>query len=607
VIAPAWIDAVLATYDQKTEPHNEVQIADALGSARKGLGDLSDEDVKAILAEHSAFFFIENVKEKSVWGTYFAPMAELTRDDGGVVRSPDIESLDQEILEHWRERAKRAKNPMMRARYADLVWDFGKMLGDAKRDYQSALIAIESYLEAANKRFYANPIEGVKWIVRALNISLSIGSQDGARAAAGAMFNLVESDANLMNIGVWIAPFDYFYDKRDLLTAGQKAKIVSDLENILARVSVSNPETNEFDPWGAQAAAERLAQHYKGQGAKSEAERVIKSYGASFEFLAKQASPMMAMAWLQPVIERLEQENLKADAERVQNLASENGKNIASDLKTCSVKVDLDKDKVEAEIEAIVSGEQLHAALMRVADYFMPKADFARRLVEEQKKTAPLLSMITSVIVRPDGQPEAIIGSAEDDEEGRLHHQISQHMAFVQPLLRATLHRLVRKFSVSADHFVDFIFQSPIFLESRQPLIQAGMQAYLDGDFIKAIHVLVPQVEDTLRSLAAKAGIPIYKTVRGASGITDVKSMNNVLEDARVRDMLGENLWRYLTVLYIDRRGLNLRNDLAHGLVSPQSFNQLIGDRVVHSLIVLGMIRAKAPVQQASRASGDQP
>jgi lysyl-tRNA synthetase class 1 len=481
------------------------------------------------------------------------------------------------------------------------------MLGDAKRDYQSALIAIESYLEAANKRFYANPIEGVKWIVRALNISLSIGSQDGARAAAGAMFNLVESDANLMNIGVWIAPFDYFYDKRDLLTAGQKAKIVSDLENILARVSVSNPETNEFDPWGAQAAAERLAQHYKGQGAKSEAERVIKSYGASFEFLAKQASPMMAMAWLQPVIERLEQENLKADAERVQNLASENGKNIASDLKTCSVKVDLDKDKVEAEIEAIVSGEQLHAALMRVADYFMPKADFARRLVEEQKKTAPLLSMITSVIVRPDGQPEAIIGSAEDDEEGRLHHQISQHMAFVQPLLRATLHRLVRKFSVSADHFVDFIFQSPIFLESRQPLIQAGMQAYLDGDFIKAIHVLVPQVEDTLRSLAAKAGIPIYKTVRGASGITDVKSMNNVLEDARVRDMLGENLWRYLTVLYIDRRGLNLRNDLAHGLVSPQSFNQLIGDRVVHSLIVLGMIRAKAPVQQASRASGDQP
>jgi hypothetical protein len=70
-------------------------------------------------------------------------------------------------IEHWRERAKAAKNLMMRARYADLAWDFGKVLGDTKRDYQCALIAIESYLEAANKRLYPNPIEGVKWIVRA--------------------------------------------------------------------------------------------------------------------------------------------------------------------------------------------------------------------------------------------------------------------------------------------------------------------------------------------------------------------------------------------------------------------------------------------------------
>jgi hypothetical protein len=49
--------------------------------------------------------------------------------------------------------------------------------------------------------------------------------------------------------------------------------------------------------------------------------------------------------------------------------------------------------------------------------------------------------------------------------------------------------------------------------------------------------------------------------------------MNNILEDERVRGMLGENLWRYLTVLYTDQRGLNLRDDLAHGLLSPQSFN----------------------------------
>jgi hypothetical protein len=75
VIAPAWIDAVLATYDQKTEPHNEVQIADALGSARKGLGDLSDEDFKAILAEHSAFSLLKMSKKRA----YGAPISPQWR------------------------------------------------------------------------------------------------------------------------------------------------------------------------------------------------------------------------------------------------------------------------------------------------------------------------------------------------------------------------------------------------------------------------------------------------------------------------------------------------------------------------------------------------
>ncbi len=590
---PAWTEEILAAYDEKTTPHNEVEIAEAISAARKSKGDLSEEDFKALLAERSAFFFIESHGDSSRWGSYFEPMAELGRADGGTLLSPDIAKLDDQTLEHWRNRAGSAKNPMMRARYADLVWEFGRRLGDAKRDHSCALIATEAYVEAANKQLYTFSIEGVRWIVRALDIATATNNKDGARAAADALLSLVAGDQNLRNMGTWIAPFDYLYDKKGLLTPEQSAKIIADLEDILARTSVPDPEKNEFDPFGAQAAAERLAQHYRRQSAKAEVERVVKSYGGAFEFVAKEASPMLAMAWLQPVIERYEQENLKADAERVQILAAEKGANVASDLKIYSVEAEIDAEKIEAEIELLIGGDEFDKAMMRVADRFIPETKFARSLVEDRKKTAPLLSMIRSVIVRSDGQPEAVIDP--DDEEGTLHHQINQYMAFGQGMLRHSLRRLFEKFSVSAEDLVRFVYQSPIFLESRRALLQSGVQAYFDGDFIKAVHVLVPQVEDTLRSLAAKSAIPVYKTVRAASGITDVKSMNNILEDQRVRNMLTEDLWRYLTVLYIDRRGLNLRNDLAHGLVNTESFNTLICDRVIHSLMVLGMMRPKAP------------
>ena len=57
---PVWIEEILAVYDERSTPHNEVEIAEAISSARKSKGDLSEEDFKALLAEHSAFFFIDS-------------------------------------------------------------------------------------------------------------------------------------------------------------------------------------------------------------------------------------------------------------------------------------------------------------------------------------------------------------------------------------------------------------------------------------------------------------------------------------------------------------------------------------------------------------------
>jgi hypothetical protein len=76
--------------------------------------------------------------------------------------------------------------------------------------------------------------------------------------------------------------------------------------------------------------------------------------------------------------------------------------------------------------------------------------------------------------------------------------------------------------------------------------------------------------------------------------------MNDVLDDARVRQILTENLWRYLAILYVDRKGgLNLRNNLAHGLVGPEIFNRQMADRVFHSLLALSLIRA-TPAQSGN-------
>jgi hypothetical protein len=76
----------------------------------------------------------------------------------------------------------------------------------------------------------------------------------------------------------------------------------------------------DFNPWGAQDAAERLNRHYKNA---EERKRLVKTYGAAFEKMSQDAAPMLALAWTQPIIERYEQEGLRGEAERLSLFAAE--------------------------------------------------------------------------------------------------------------------------------------------------------------------------------------------------------------------------------------------------------------------------------------------
>ncbi|PYV69639.1 MAG: hypothetical protein DMG96_33480 [Acidobacteria bacterium] len=591
-----WVQEVLSTFEQKTEAHSELQIVDALDRARKAYGDLSDEDFKGYVAERSAFFFRRHPDKDSVWSTFFGPMATLTTNAVTETRVPDIKELDNEVVVHWEGRAQSANDPVMRARYADVVWDLKRAITNERASHEFAQIATDAYLQATQKRFYTTEIEAVHWLKRALSLALSIRDMERTKQVVTCIFEFYDQVAEPQKTRVLIFPFDALYGRKDLLSAEQEAKIISDLEAMLARTSSVKDRPEDFDPHGAQAAAERLAQHYKRQNDKANVERVIKAYGGAFERISKEAAPMLAMAWLQPVIERYEQEGLKQDAERLQLMHADKGKNIASDLKEVSATVEIKKEEIDKEIERLIGSGDLTTALLNVTRCFIPKVDHARKFLEQMRTEAPLLSIFQVGIIEKDGHTSATIGSLDDDPDGRLHRQLGQTIGFYQPFLALTLERLRTQYKLSVDDILKFLYESPLFVDSGKSLLREGLEAYEKEDFVKAMHVLVPQIEHILRNFLGMLGVPTLKTVRNHPGIMDAKSMNDILSDERMRDMLSENLWRYLTVLYIEKKGgLNLRNDLAHGLLPPDAFNRQIADRVFHSLLALSLIREQQP------------
>ena len=254
--------------------------------------------------------------------------------------------------------------------------------------------------------------------------------------------------------------------------------------------------------------------------------------------------------------------------------------------------MELKKEDIENLVEHLIGGNELNAALGKIAAYFIPKVDDARKLLEQLRSDAPLMSIIPISVMARDGHTTAKINSLDDDPDGRLHKQLAETIGFYQPFLAHTLEKLRERYAPAAEKILDFLCQSPLFAESRNGLLAEGLLAYENGDFVKAIHVLVPQVEDTLRRFLGNIGRPTLKTVRNHPGIMDAKNMNDILSDDLMRSVLTENLWRYLEVVYVDKRGLNLRNDLSHGLLALNVFNRQVADRVFHTLLALSLMRA---------------
>lgn len=599
MLNPEWLQQVLDSFEVRADPFMEMAVGDELRRARNAQGDLDDASWAAFTAEHSAFMFLERPEEDSLWGTYFAPMSEWTTSEGGRIVQPDLAQLDQGSVRHWEERAIQTTNPILKARYADCVWDLEHEITGRKSRHKYAILAAQSYIEAARRDGFVSKITdvtalarsltiaGVQMLARAVHLALSVKANELALTAAAEMLAFCDRHRDSAHAGVWLAPFDILYGEKGLLSPEQENKIIFDLEMMLERTSSAENGT-DFNPFGAQAAAERLSKHYK---KAEETRRLVHTYGSAFETMAGSASPMLALAWLQPVIERYQQIGLKSEAERLANFAAEKGKRIRDDLKTYAVEIPIEREIVEKATDDLLAGSELDLKLYRIGLNLTPMASQVKNSLEFARENTPLLTLFSQEIVTTDGYTTARIGSIDDDIEGRLQRETADHIGLLQLFLSHVLSELKLRDTPTADQIVDVLYQCPLFSERRRSLIQEGVEAYLGADWVKAIHVLVPQMEEVLRSLLAEIGVPIGKPVKNNPGVTDLKNMGDVLSDERIKVVLGEDRWRYLSVLYIDRRGINLRNQLAHGLLTHESFNSYVADQVFHSFLSVCTLR----------------
>ena len=565
--------------------------ADVFDELRGVLGNrqVSKEEFAVYQGESDAFIFAPRRKNDAPFPGYFQPLMWSTAADGSTDYSPDPAKLISSSLALWREHLQTCAHPVLRARYADLLWEFQKQVDGTKPPLQYAQTAMDAYLAAAAQAEAASH-EVIVWLDRAISIATSVGDQSRLAASVQQAITWVQTTEAAQNARSYVFLFEAIYDNKRV-AGPEKTAVITYLESVLA--ATTDQSGTKFDHATAEIVADLLATHFRRGNNKTDEERVIRAAGLATEYTASKASALFAMTWLQKLLERYRNFGLNVDADRVQIEARRRGMDSGEDMKKQAHTFTIPEEAVAAYRAWLIEPQEPRSLLLRWALNNVADVEDARETLKESLTATPLLARIGVTAINA-GQFVSRAGSVEDDLEGRVAVHLRQLIEMRFNLFVGGWQHIQEKKPVSAIDILGALSVSPVFSAEGLELISEGLKRFFADDHLAATHILLPQVECALRNLLGLLGRPTNKAVRGESGVMQERNMNEALGDPAVQTVLPENFQRHLQIVFASRLGFNLRNVVAHGLLPASQFSILTSLMSLQGLLIMSLVEADA-------------
>ena len=307
-------------------------------------------------------------------------------------------------------------------------------------------------------------------------------------------------------------------------------------------------------------AKEKLADSYD-QNNPAHAHQIVHLIQEAMEFWQKSCLPGA----------NAERKRLAKKIEPVKKLTLQRMQLIQSDPIDLSDVIDRMKDSVDSST--------LEQVIWNIA-FMLPLQSEQSILDEARKSTSVTDRLFTTTIVDSDGRKRYILPALSDASEDDLHH-ICEHRAaekyetYASAILQRYVWLAKRRFQFTEKSLEFLVINSGFIPPNRKNSFLKGFVAGFNLDFLSAVPILMPQIENAIRELAIKCGAVVYKT--NAQGVEECLSMESVLNCTELQECLEETLLFNLRVFYTSTYGFGMRNQSGHGLESDNSLQSSAG------------------------------
>ncbi|TFW31755.1 DUF4209 domain-containing protein [Massilia horti] len=488
----------------------------------------------------------------------------------------DLSQADIDLLGSF---CAEVKNDLLRARLADLVW-----MKDRRKGIGFARTAIDGYR--------THPIDADTWHIsgqavwhRALQLAISIGAGAENRATEiestllGAFDNAHGADG--------IEPLWYvrplFVEKR---ARPEASRIAGEFERIgRERLAAGNGFAAESFFQEAERWFERAHLPEKQAGVLA---MLASSYAdlaeASGSAIARQEFITRAIATYRQVPGQYRAEHkVEETIDTLRAKLAAAGRLALGEMKLIKgPTIDLTKF-VEQSMRAVTGKTPLDALLAFCALHPFPNRqklyDAAKNLVS-QSLVGRLFGGAT---LAEDGRVIARRGGADNGAEAEAAQIEARAVKSCVELAAMTAHGMIipaldamqMESHLTPLDFANLAYSASFVPNDRADVVAKGLYAGYCGDYVQAIHILMPQFEHMVR--VALQNVGAHTTTHDKDGIDMETGLSTLVEREQMAAVFGEDLTFTIRSIMCEQEGPNLRNAVAHGLADSGLCNGQLG------------------------------
>src|SRR5450756_2495918 len=227
-----------------------------------------------------------------------------------------------------------------------------------------------------------------------------------------------------------------------------------------------------------------------------------------------------------------------------------------------------------------VKSKDLRAALVALANLAeTPKPAELEEQVDAKTGRMPFQYLISTVGMDQEGKasshtPAAFTGDTREirtAKDAELYQEAARNRQIaVLALLDPARRQVLSDHVVRLDDWRTFTTDNPFVPVGREEIFARGMDAGMNGDFLVAVSLLTPQVENAVRIVLKKAGVVTSKI--DMRNVEQERVLGALLDMDEAERVFGRDLMFDLRGLLVEKFGSNMRNELAHGLLDLDDF-----------------------------------